>query len=210
MQKAISLTGRTGSTCSRERYATEDASPSWMSFITRFSYGEIAFEGIVSLKTCWKIEIETERQWVTCSWSEKKNQRMAPGGKIGTQYPILCHVMYVLSEKNVHAFRLAMSVIDGEKVMYVLSPLLRRLCTVLLCSTSRTRWEFRDPCFILDQTEAEERKKECSLPICPPSLRKIRDCSFFLFLSFLFFFFFFGDQVAIGGRQREKLVANGD
>ena len=41
--------------------ATEDASPSWMSFITRFSYGEIAFQGIVNLKTCRETEIETER-----------------------------------------------------------------------------------------------------------------------------------------------------
>ena len=77
IQKAIFLTGRTGSTCSRERSATEDASPSWMSFITRFSYGEIAFQGTVSLKTCWEIEIETERQWVTCSWSEKRAKERA-------------------------------------------------------------------------------------------------------------------------------------
>ena len=61
IQNAIFLTGRTGSMCSRERSATENASPSWMSFITRFSYGEIAFQGIVNLKTCREIEIETER-----------------------------------------------------------------------------------------------------------------------------------------------------
>ena len=61
IQSAIFLTGRTGSTCSRERSATEDASPSWMSFIIRFSYGEIAFQGIVNVKTCREIEIETER-----------------------------------------------------------------------------------------------------------------------------------------------------
>ena len=89
--------------------------------------------------------------------------------------------------------------------------LLSRLCTVLLCSTSHTRdgWEFRDPCFVLDQTEAEECKKDCSLPICPPSLRKIRDCSIFLFLSF-FLFFFLATKSQVGCRQREKLVANGD
>ena len=75
IQNAIFLTGRTGSTCSRERSDTEDASSSWMSFITCFSNCEIAFQGIVNLKTCWQIEIETERQWMTCSWSEKKNQR---------------------------------------------------------------------------------------------------------------------------------------
>ena len=32
-----------------------------MSFITRFSCGEIAFQGIVNLKTCRKVETETER-----------------------------------------------------------------------------------------------------------------------------------------------------
>ena len=94
--------------------------------------------------------------------------------------------------------------------------MLRRLCTLLLCSTSRrsTRdtWEFRDPCFVLDQTEAaeaEEWKKERSLPICPPSLRKIRDCSIFHFFSFSFFFFL-ATKSQVGGRQREKLVANGE
>ena len=61
IQNANFLTGRTGSTCSREQSATEDASPSWMSFIIRLSYGEIAFQGIVNLKTCREIEIETER-----------------------------------------------------------------------------------------------------------------------------------------------------
>ena len=81
--------------------------------------------------------------------------------------------------------------------------LLSRLCTVLPCSTSHTRdrWEFRDPCFVLDQTEAEEWKKDCSLPICPPSLRKIRDCSIFLFLSFFHFFFFWRPS-------RKLVVAN--
>ena len=78
-------------------------------------------------------------------------------------------------------------------------------CTALHrnASHARDRWEFRDPCFVLDQTEAEERKKECSLPICPPSLRKIRNCS-------SFFFFFLATKSQVGGRQREKLVANGD
>ena len=61
IQNAIFLTGRTGSTCSRQRSATEDASPYWMSLIIRFSYGEIAFQGIVKLKTGREIEIETER-----------------------------------------------------------------------------------------------------------------------------------------------------
>ena len=32
-----------------------------MWFIIRFSYGEIAFQGIVTLNTCREIEIETER-----------------------------------------------------------------------------------------------------------------------------------------------------
>ena len=75
IQNAILLTGMTGSTCSRERSATEDASPFWMSFITRFSYGEIAFRGIVNLETCREVNLKTERQWKTCSWSEKRSQR---------------------------------------------------------------------------------------------------------------------------------------
>ena len=86
----------------------------------------------------------------------------------------------------------------GKHLLRVYAPASEQAlhCTALICSTSHTRdrWEFRDPCLVLDQTEAEEWKKDCLLPICPPSLRKIRDCSIFLFLSF--FFFFFGDQVA--------------
>ena len=70
IENAIFLTGRTGSTYSRERSATEDASPSWMWFIIRFSYGEIAFQGIVNLKMCREIEIETERLDDMCSWRE--------------------------------------------------------------------------------------------------------------------------------------------
>ena len=74
IQNAIFLTGRTGSTCSRERSATEDASPSWMLFIIRFSFGEIAFQGIVNLKTCREIEIEPERLDDMLA-IRKKNQR---------------------------------------------------------------------------------------------------------------------------------------
>ena len=82
--------------------------------------------------------------------------------------------------------------------------------SALYCSVApltRNRWELRDPCFVLDQTEAEERKKECSFPICPPSLQKIRDCSIFLFF---FCLFFLATKSQVGGLQREKLVANGD
>ena len=75
IQNPILLTGMTGSTCWRERSATEDASPFWMSFITRFSYSEIAFRGIVNLKTCREVEIKTERKWNTCSWSKKKEPK---------------------------------------------------------------------------------------------------------------------------------------
>ena len=74
IQNAIFLTGRTGSTCSRERSATEDASPSWMWFIIRFSYGEIAFQGILNLKTRRELKLKL-KGWMTCSWSEKKKQR---------------------------------------------------------------------------------------------------------------------------------------
>ena len=85
--------------------------------------------------------------------------------------------------------------------------LLRRLCTVLLCTVA-PRIRVTGGSFAIrvsfsiklggsgiplppNQTEAEEWMKECSLPICLPSLRKIRDCSIFHF-----FFNFFGDQVA--------------
>ena len=74
IQNTTFLTGRTGSTCSRERSATEDASPSWVSFITRFSCGEIAFHGIVNLKTCRKLKSKL-KGWMTCLWSEKKEQK---------------------------------------------------------------------------------------------------------------------------------------
>ena len=73
------------------------------------------------------------------------------------------------------------------------------------CSTShsRGRWEFRDLCFVLDETEAEEWKKECSLPSLP---------AFFAKDSRLldFSFFFLATKSQVGGRQREKLVANGE
>ena len=46
-----------------------------MSFITRFSYGEITFQGIVNLKTCREIEIETERLDDMLVIRKKKNQR---------------------------------------------------------------------------------------------------------------------------------------
>ena len=75
IQNAIFLTGRTGSTCSREQSATEDASPSRMLFIIRFSNGEIAFQGIVNLKTCREIEIETEKLDDMLVIRKKKNQR---------------------------------------------------------------------------------------------------------------------------------------
>ena len=75
IQNAIFFTGRTGSTCSREQSATEDASPSWMSFIIHFSYGEIAFQGIVNLKMCREIEIETEKLDDMLVIRKKKNQR---------------------------------------------------------------------------------------------------------------------------------------
>ena len=119
IQNAIFLTGRARSTCSRKRSATEDASPSWMLFITHFSYCEITFQGIVNLKTCREIEIETERlddMLVIRKKEAKKGQKVLLEGN-----------WYVISDfvprsvrlirKNVHVFRLAMSVIDGENVI---------------------------------------------------------------------------------------------
>ena len=46
-----------------------------MSFITRFSCGEIAFQGMLNLKTCREIEIETERLDDMVVIRKKKNQR---------------------------------------------------------------------------------------------------------------------------------------
>ena len=52
----------------------------------------------------------------------RKNQRKAKNvlleGKIGTLYPILCHVWCVLSKKNVHVFRLAIFVINVQRERY--------------------------------------------------------------------------------------------
>ena len=79
IQNTIFRTGRTGSTCSHELSAAEDASPSWMSLFTRFSYGEIAFdefEGIMNLKTCQEIEIETERLDDMLVIRKKKEQKL--------------------------------------------------------------------------------------------------------------------------------------
>ena len=72
------------------------------------------------------------------------------------------------------------------------------------CSTShaRGRWEFRDLCFVLDETEAEEWKKECSLPSLPTVFAKDS--------RLLDFHFFLATKSQVGGRQREKLVANGE
>ena len=75
IQNAIFLTGRTGSTCSRERTATEDASPSWMSFIIRFSFGEIAFQGILNLKTCRENWNRNLKGGSHARDQKKKNQR---------------------------------------------------------------------------------------------------------------------------------------
>ena len=56
-----------------------------MSFIIRFSYGEIAFQGrIVNLKTCREIEIETERLDVMLVIRKKRTKERAKsalGGK---------------------------------------------------------------------------------------------------------------------------------
>ena len=53
------------------------------------AYGEIAFQGIVNLKTCLEIEIKTERLDDMLVVRKKKNQRkgkkVPPGGKIGTK-----------------------------------------------------------------------------------------------------------------------------
>ena len=120
IQNAIFLTGRTGTTCSRQWSATEEASPSWMSLIIRFSYSEIAFQGIVNLKTCRKIEIETERLDDMLVIRKKRTKERAKECCSRENWYVisdLCHVLYVLSEKNVRVFLLAMSVIDGENVI---------------------------------------------------------------------------------------------
>ena len=56
-----------------------------MSFGTCFSYGKIAFQGIVNLKTCWEIEIETERldhMLVIRKKERKKGEKVLLGGKL--------------------------------------------------------------------------------------------------------------------------------
>ena len=60
-----------------------------MSFIIRFSYGEIAFQGIVNLKTCREIEIETERLDDMLMIRKKKNQRK--GKKVLLEGNLVCN-----------------------------------------------------------------------------------------------------------------------
>ena len=88
---------------------------------------------------------------------------------------------------------------------------LSRLCTVLLLSVAPrirvTGGSFAIRVSFSIKPKRKNGRKDCSLPIWPPSLRKIRDCSIFLFLSF---FFFLATKSQVGCRQREKLVANGD
>ena len=93
-----------------------------MSFITRFSYGEIAFQGIVNLKTCREIEIETERLDDMLVIRKKKNRRK--GKKALRQGKLVRNIRFCATfctsypkKKNVHVFRLAMFVIDGENVI---------------------------------------------------------------------------------------------
>ena len=49
----------------------------WMAFITRFSYGEIAFQGVVNLKTCREIEIKTKRLDHMLVIRKKRTQKRA-------------------------------------------------------------------------------------------------------------------------------------
>ena len=56
-----------------------------MSFNIRFSDGEIAFQGIVNLKTCREIEIETEKlddMLVIRKKEPKKEQKVLLEGKL--------------------------------------------------------------------------------------------------------------------------------
>ena len=80
--------------------------------------------------------------------------------------------------------------------------------TALHCSTShaRDRWEFRDLCFVLDQTEAEERMLAPDLPAFFAKDSQLLE--FFLF--FVLYFFFLATKSQVGGRQRKKLVDNGN
>ena len=84
IQNAIFLTGRTGSTCSRERSATEDASPYWMSFITRFSDARWLLSWHCELENVREIEIETETDdmLVIRKKEQKKGQNVLLEGKL--------------------------------------------------------------------------------------------------------------------------------
>ena len=81
IQNAIFLTGRTGSTCSHDNL------PRKMLQVRPECRSLLAFQGIVNLKTCRKIEIETERlddMLMIRKKEPKKGQKSAPPGKIGT------------------------------------------------------------------------------------------------------------------------------
>ena len=120
IQNAIFFTGRTGSTCSHVRSSTEDAfsvlNVVHYSLFVRWNH----LSGHRELENVPEFEIETElfddMLMIWKKWT-KERAKSALGGKIGTKYPILCLVLYVLSEKNEHVFRLAMFVIDGENVI---------------------------------------------------------------------------------------------
>ena len=100
------------------RTATEDASPFWVPFITHFSRDEIAFQGIMNLKTCREIEIETERLGNMLVIRKTENQRKRKKVILeGNWYVIFDFVPHSvrLIRKNVHVFRLAMSVIKRRE-----------------------------------------------------------------------------------------------
>ena len=60
-----------------------------MSFIICFSYGEIAFQGIVNLKTCREIELETERLDDMLVIRKEEPKKGHGGGGGGAYYSIL-------------------------------------------------------------------------------------------------------------------------
>ena len=100
------------------------------------------------LEMCWKIEIETERQWMTCLWLEKKRtkERAKECSWRENWYVIsdfVPHSVRLIRKKNVLFFWLAMSVIDGENII-----------TECTYKPSFTVWDFWQP------------KHACSASIC--------------------------------------------
>ena len=121
IQNAILLTGRTGSTCSRHNLPRKmlQVRPECRSLLA-FRTVKSLFRALWTWKRAGKLKSKV-KGWLACSWSEKKNRRK--GKKVLLQGKLVRNIQFCATfctsypKKNVHVFRLAMFVIDGENVI---------------------------------------------------------------------------------------------